>query len=349
MHARIARAATCSAALAAAVTGALTWAPAATARADEPSPAASAAPAQQTPAPDAGSIALTTKDPAGDPLTAASFLLLDTTGQQATRGETDAQGQLTFSGLAPGAYRLKETASGSPLHDAAADQDVIVTPGATNHLTITDPFKAAQVLVKAADDKTGKPLPGSTVHIGSGDTTLLTLTTGPHGTASGKLPMTSRKTRFWAKQTKAPAGYDLYKSAKPFTAGPGAPITVTVTNTKTPTTPTPTPSKTLPAKPTTTPSTPEGKPSENGTGGPKPAPTNTSTPDTNSPPVPAADPGDDASLKAPVGSLAHTGAEATPWIIGGAALFVAAGIVIVAITRHRTVAESAHDDSDETS
>ena len=54
---------------------------------------------------------------------------------------------MAFTDLAPGVYRLKETASGSPLHDVVADQDVIVTAGATAHLTITDLFKAVQVVV----------------------------------------------------------------------------------------------------------------------------------------------------------------------------------------------------------
>ncbi|WP_226962743.1 hypothetical protein [Streptomyces sp. C8S0] len=58
-----------------------------------------------------------------------------------------------------------------------ADQDVIVTPGAATRLTITDPFKAAKILLQAKDSKTGKLLPGATVNIGTGST-LLTLTTG---------------------------------------------------------------------------------------------------------------------------------------------------------------------------
>lgn len=241
MHARLVRSA---AALAVAAAGTLTWAPAASAEPSEPTPSASA----ETPAPDAGSVEITTKDTAGDALPGAVFLLLDSAGQEAGRGETDAQGKLAFSDLAPGVYRLKETASGSPLHEVVADQDVIVTPGATTRLTITDPFKAAKVLLQAKDDKTGKLLPGATVNIGTGSSTLLTLTTGAKGTASGELPMSSRRAQFWVKEIKAPAGYDLYKPTKTFTAGPGDPVTVTVTNAKT-TTPKPEPS----GKPTHTP------------------------------------------------------------------------------------------------
>ncbi|MEV6291441.1 tRNA-dependent cyclodipeptide synthase [Streptomyces sp. NPDC051896] len=155
----------------------------------------------------------TRADPAGDVLQGASYLLLDATGQEAGHGTTDAQGTLTFPGLTPGVYRLQETACGSPIHDVAADQDVIVIPGVTTRLAITDPFKAAHVLLKAKDAKTGKPLPGATMNIGSGDTTVLTLTTGPDGTAAGDLPVSSRTTEFWAKQIKAPAGYSLSSHA----------------------------------------------------------------------------------------------------------------------------------------
>ncbi len=236
MHAHLVRSA---AAIAVAAAGTLTWAPAASAEPTEPTPSASAA--AETPAADAGSVEITTRDTTGDALPGAVFLLLDSAGQEAGHGKTDAQGKLTFSDLAPGVYRLKETASGSPLHEVVADQDVIVTPGATTRLTITDPFKAAKVLLQAKDDKTGKLLPGATVNIGTGSSTLLPLTTGAKSTASGELPMSSRKAQFWVKEIKAPAGYDLYKPTKTFTAGPGDPVTVTVTNAKTTTTPNPNP------------------------------------------------------------------------------------------------------------
>ncbi|MFC5958595.1 LAETG motif-containing sortase-dependent surface protein [Streptomyces pratens] len=186
------------------------------------------------------------------------------------------------------------------------------------------------------------------MNIGSGDKTLLTLTTGPKGTVSGELPVSSRKTEFWVKQIKAPEGYDLYKPSKTFTAGPGAPVTVTVTNAKTATTPKPDPSEKPTDKPTATPSAPGDKPSEGGSGGSKPAPTGTSTPDADSP-VLAAAPGDDATPKVPVGSLAHTGADATPWIVGGAGLLVAVGIGTVVAARRRTATEPEHDDNRETS
>ncbi|MDK1349102.1 SpaA isopeptide-forming pilin-related protein [Streptomyces sp. 378] len=343
MHARFVRSA---AALAVAVTGTLTWAPASSAQPSEPIPSASAAPAE-TPALDTGSVEITTKDTAGDALPGAVFLLLDSAGQEAGRGKTDAQGKLTFPDLAPGVYRLKETASGSPLHEVVADQDVIVTPGATARLTITDPFKAAKVLLQAKDDKTGKLLPGATVNIGTGTSTLLTLTTGAKGTASGELPVSNRESEFWVKEIKAPAGYDLYKPTNTFTAGPGAPVTVTVTNSKTATAAKPGPSDKPTHKPTYTPSTPStpstpDKPSS-GTGGAKPSSPGTGAPDAGSSSTAAAALAGDSTPKALVGSLAHTGADATPWLIGGVGVLIAAGGgTLVMARRHR--ADAATDD-----
>ncbi|MZE68715.1 SpaA isopeptide-forming pilin-related protein [Streptomyces sp. SID5789] len=333
MHARLVRSA---AAIAVAAAGTLTWAPAASAEPSEPTPSASA----ETPAPDAGSVEITTKDTAGDALPGAVFLLLDSAGQEAGHGTTDAQGKLTFSDLAPGVYRLKETASGSPLHEVVADQDVIVTPGATTRLTITDPFKAAKVLLQAKDDKTGKLLPGATVNIGTGTSTLLTLTTGAKGTASGELPMSSRKAQFWIKEIKAPAGYHLYKPTKTFTAAPGAPVTVTVTNAKT-TTPKPEPSGKPTHTPTDTPAGP-GKPN-GGTGRATPSASDSDTPEPDSSTI-AATPDGDSTLNTPTGSLAHTGADATPWLIGGAAVLIAAGGGALAVTR-RSRTNSHTEDS----
>ncbi|MGQ4436639.1 MULTISPECIES: MSCRAMM family protein [unclassified Streptomyces] len=178
MHARLVR----SVVVVVTVTGPLIWAPNAHAQPSEPPPSTSAAPAE-TPALDTGSVEITSKDAAGNALPGAMFLLLDSVGAEAGRGETDVQGTLFFSDLEPGVYRLKQTASGSPLHDVAADEDVIVTPGATAPVTVIDPFTSAHLTLKAKDDKTGKALPGSTFNIGTGDEILLTLVTGLKGTA----------------------------------------------------------------------------------------------------------------------------------------------------------------------
>ncbi|MFJ7997524.1 SpaA isopeptide-forming pilin-related protein [Streptomyces sp. NPDC096310] len=336
MHARLVRGTVRSAALAAVVTSTLPWAPTAVAQSAEPTPAPSTAPGDSLAA-EAGRVVITKKDPAGDLLAGASFLLLDADGQEAGRGTTDPQGKLTFPDLAPGVYRLKETASGSPHHEVVADQDIIVTPGAATRLTITDPFKAAKILLQTKDHKTGKLLPGSTVNIGTGSETLLTLTTGSQGTATGELPVTSRRIEFWARQVTAPEGYGLYKPAKTFTAGPGAPVTVTLTNAKSPTT------------------APSIDPSDKPTHEPTHQPTDTLPPhkpgDDNSPTAPQAPsaptPTPDkptASTWAPTpsGALANTGADTAPWVLGGAGLLIVVGGALIA-TRRRT--DDAADDS----
>ncbi|MFD4767210.1 MSCRAMM family protein [Streptomyces niveus] len=317
-----------AAAVVAAVTGTLLLAPAVSAQTPEPTPSTSG-PTKDIPTEaETGGVRILKKDPGGDVMSGAAFTLLDTTGEVAGQGATDARGRLAFDDLAPGVYRLKETSSGSPLHDTVPDRDIIVTPGTTTPLTITDPFKAAKVYLQAKDDKTGKLLPGSTVNIGTGGETVLTLTTGAKGTATGELTVTSRTTEFWVKQIKAPAGYDLYKPAKTFTAGPGAPVTVTVTNAKTSTgsgtPPAPDPSGTpAPGEPDdneNTP-TPPGKHPDSDTTAPvtdNPEPSST-------PPSPGAD-----------GALAHTGANATPWLVGGGGLLLATGAAAVAVARRRT-------------
>ncbi|MEV7886952.1 SpaA isopeptide-forming pilin-related protein [Streptomyces sp. NPDC002817] len=333
MHPRFVRRAVRTAAVAAAVTGTLSWAPAATAQPSDPPSSASAAPAE-TPAPDAGGVEITVKDTAGDVLPDAAFLLLDSVGQEAGRGKTDTQGKLSFPDLAPGIYRLEQTASGSPLHDVVDDQDVIVTPGADTPLTIIDPFKSASLLLKAKDDKTGKLLAGSTVNIGSGDKIILTLTTGSDGTASGTLPINSRTgSTFWAKQVKAPTGYAVYTSAKKFKAKPGDPVTVTITNAKKTSGTTPAP--TSPEKPPNTATAP-GDTASSGT-----AVSAASSPTTGTDSSPTADASGGATSKAAVGSLAHTGADATPWLLGSAGALLAAGSgTVFAARRRRTEDES---------
>lgn len=332
MHTRSARCLPAAAVTIAAVASTVSLAPAAAAQIPEPTQSTSTVPLN---AAETGGVTILKKDPGGDVLAGASFTLLDSTGQQAARGKTDADGQLAFEHLAPGVYRLKEVSSGSPLHDVVDDQDVIVTPGADSPLTITDPFKPAAVTLKAKDSKSDKLLPGSTVNIGTGDTTLLTLTTGAGGTASAKLPINSRTgSHFWVKQTTATDGYDLYKPSKSFTAKPGSPVTVTVTNAKTTgTTPEPATSE-----------KPSDKPADESTSD-KPIPNQGDT--TSSPSVSPSDSAvvtetaSSTAVPTAEGTLAHTGADATPWLLGGAGFLLAAGGGAIFAARRRRI-----DDSD---
>jgi len=311
----------------AAMTGTVSLAPPASAQTPEPTPSTSTAPLN---AAETGGVTILKKDPGGDILAGATFTLLDSAGQQAASGKTNADGQLAFKDLAPGIYRLKEVSSGSPLHDIVDDQDVIVTPGADAPLTIIDPFKPAMLLVKTKDSKSGKLLPGSTVNIGTGDNTVLTLTTGSTGTASAQLPVNSRTgTAFWAKQAKAPAGYDLSKLAKSFTAKPGSPVTVTVTNAKTTsTTPTPDYSEKPSGKPTTDEPAPDQPTQDTGgstsSSSPLPSDTEVADPTVSSSSAPTVE-----------GTLAHTGADATPWLLGGVGFLLAGGAGAVFAARRR--------------
>lgn len=334
MRTRSARRLPAAAITVAAVTGTVSLAPTASAQTPGPTPSTTIAPLN---AAETGGVTILKKDPGGDVLAGATFTLLDFAGQQAASGKTNAEGQLAFKDLAPGVYRLKELSSGSPLHDVVDDQDVIVTPGADAPLTIIDPFKPATLLLKAKDSESGKLLPRSTVTIGTGDTTVLTLTTGSNGTASAKLPVNSRTgTTFWARQIKAPAGYDLYKPSKSFTVKPGSPVTVTVTNAETTsTTPAPSSSEKPSDRPTTYESTSDKAAPDQGD-------STSSSSRSRSDTEVVAKTASTTAAPAPKGTLAHTGADATPWLLGGAGVLLTAGGGAVFAARRRRV----DDDSD---
>ncbi|WP_433549158.1 SpaA isopeptide-forming pilin-related protein [Streptomyces sp. CA-294286] len=310
--------------------GAGAWAPTATAQAPEPTPAT---PAPRS-MPETGGVQLSKKDPEGTVMAGAKFTLLTTAGKEVATGTTDANGRLTFDALAPGIYRLKETASGSPLHDVVADQDVIVTPALTP-LTIVDPFKPAELTIKKTDKATGKPLAGATINVtpkGGGDT--VTLTTSANGTAHVKLPATSRAgTAYTATETKAPTGFKLDNTTVAFTAVPGKPVTVTLTNTRTPTAP-PTVPPTSPE-----PTTPSDKPTPT-------TPSSTKTPASLPPTAPSTKEPTATTAPSPNGALAQTGAGISPWLVGGAGLLLSAGGGALIAARRR---QRSHNQANESS
>ncbi|GLV88712.1 hypothetical protein Slala04_01660 [Streptomyces lavendulae subsp. lavendulae] len=300
-------------------TGTLTWAPTAWAEAPEPQP---------------GHIEITKKDPGGDLLAGAEFSLLDTlNGTKALTGRTGKDGILRFEGVTPGVWRLKETNSGSPIHDLAPDQDIVVTPGQSARLTVVDPFKPAEVTVTKKDKDTGKPLAGAVINITpqAGVGKPLTLTTGKDGTATAKLDVSSRTgTPYTATETKAPDGYQLNSTPVKITAKPGEKTTAAFTNTKKdqPTNPPTTPTPTAP----TTSATPTA-PATIGT------PTPSATAPTSAAPQPTEITSSTAS-PAPKGSLAQTGADSTSWLLAGAGLLISAGGgALLALRRRREASQ----------
>jgi hypothetical protein len=65
----------------------------------------------------------------------------------------------------------------------------------------------------------------------------------------------------------------------------------------------------------------------------------TGTPNAHSSSTAAAVPVGDSMPKAPKGSLAHTGADATPWLIGGEGALIAVGGGALAMARRRRAHE----------
>ncbi|MFJ3575914.1 MSCRAMM family protein [Streptomyces rubiginosohelvolus] len=261
-----------------------------------------------TPAP--GGVSIHKKDPGGERLAGASFQLLDPAGGRVVAaGRTGPDGTLAFDGLTPGTYRLRETDTGSRLHERVPDQDITITEGRTaaaNPITIVDPFKQGELLLKKVDKATGKPLPGAVIIINA-DTLddagkpargaqIARLTTGKDGTAKLKLDVKLRNgTHYWASETTAPAGYRADAPPQRFTAAPGAQVTVTLADSK------------IPAPPTTPPAAP-----------------------------PAATPPPPAPEQPPTAELARTGSANTSWLIGaGGALVAAGGSAVWAGSRRR--------------
>ncbi|KUH38547.1 MULTISPECIES: SpaA isopeptide-forming pilin-related protein [Streptomyces] len=256
-----------------------------------------------------GGVTIRKKDPEGSRLVGAAFELLDKDGKKVAAGKTDEQGILAFDQLRAGTYRLRETSSGSPVHDLVPEQTITITAGRTaqaNPIYLIDPFKKADLEVKKIDKNTGKLLAGAVIAIRADATdktgkhmpgkVVTTLTTGTNGTAEADLDVTLKAgTRYWAAETKPPDGYQLDTTPVAFTAKPGADVAVTLADHPVPSTPPPSPSTPPPAPP---------------------APPST-------PPTP------------PSGSLAHTGANTTPWLIAGASGLLAAGGGLYVLSRRR--------------
>ncbi|WP_432112648.1 SpaA isopeptide-forming pilin-related protein [Streptomyces sp. S1] len=282
-----------------------------------------------------GGLRLIKLDPERRPAPGAAFHLVDSTGKTIADGKTAADGVLTFIGLTPGIARLKETSSGSPLLDTVPDQDVVITPGEPATLQITDPYKPADLTLKATDKATGKGLAGAVVNItlkGEKGSTF-TLTTGKDGTAKAPLLVGKKTgTTYTVTQTKVPPGYRPQTAFVEVTAMPGTRVSASFVSTTT-----------VPAS-----QKPSSRPTATTTGRPTPdsAPVIGVSPGTSSPAsslftaavgdftTPPASP---AAIHGPTGSLANTGSSsAVPVLLGGGTALLIAGTLVVCVARRRT-------------
>lgn len=118
--------------------------------------------------PATGGLEIHKKDPEGTRLTGVAFQLLDSAGKVVAEGKTNKDGLLVFEGLKPGKYRLHETSSGDDVHALVPDQDVVIVAGQSGSakpITVVDPFKDADLVLKKVDKKTGKPLADAVIEI----------------------------------------------------------------------------------------------------------------------------------------------------------------------------------------
>ncbi|MGV9255340.1 MSCRAMM family protein [Streptomyces sp. NPDC003697] len=77
-----------------------------------------------------GGVTIHKQDPDGDRLAGADFQLTEPgSGRVVAEGTAGADGTLVFDGLEPGVYRLRETDTGSRLHERVPDQDITITEG----------------------------------------------------------------------------------------------------------------------------------------------------------------------------------------------------------------------------
>lgn len=301
-----------------------------------------------------GGLRLIKVDPEGRPAPGAAFHLVDSAGKTIADGKTAADGVLTFTGLAPGIARLKETSSGSSLLDTVPDQDVVITPGEPATLQITDPYKPADLTLKVTDKATRKGLAGAVVNIipkGEKGSTL-TLTTGKDGTAKASLPVGKKTgTTYTVTQTKAPSGYRPQTTSVDITAAPGAHVSTVLGSTAV-APPTQKPTTKPSQKPTTRPTataahrpTPGNSPSTSvasGSPSPSSSPSSAAVDDAT-----ATAPASPTAASGPTGSLANTGSNhATRLLLAGGAVLLITGTVTVYLIRRRAKGGGTENISD---
>ena len=120
---------------------------------------------------------------------------------------TDEHGLITTEPLTPGTYALKEISVPQGYLIDEAYHEVVVRAGVSNNIVIENQ-RAATLIVRKIDSKTGKPIPGAVFKVESADRMDLigTLETDANGEAifSGLTPGA-----YIVTETQAPDGYEL--------------------------------------------------------------------------------------------------------------------------------------------
>ena len=166
----------------------------------------------------------------GAPLDGAVFELLWNSTVVAS-GTTDDAGDLTFTGLAPGTWTLREqTAPQGYLLDVTP-HSVTVPDGGTATLGLTNERALRPVRVTKTDSLTGAVLEGAVFEIRQGATVIATLTTNASGVAqSAPLPFGN----YTLVETVAPANHMLDDTPYPFTINASSPTVIQIARTDQP-------------------------------------------------------------------------------------------------------------------
>ncbi|MBN2840845.1 MAG: hypothetical protein JXP37_07835, partial [Coriobacteriia bacterium] len=170
----------------------------------------------------------------GAPLDGAVFELLWNSTVVAS-GTTDSAGDLTFTGLSPGTWTVREqTAPQGYLLDVTP-HSVTVPDGGTATIERTNERALRPVRVTKTDSLTGAALEGAVFEIRQGASVVETLTTGADGTAtSAPLPFGD----YTLVETVAPANHMLDATPYPFTINAISPVVIQIARTDQPYRPT---------------------------------------------------------------------------------------------------------------